>query len=162
MTAGRRRRIAPCCLSLRKCPPRPSTNLSCRTEPGLRCFTVMLNSRRISRISWVLSVANVLGGLALFVLARKVLLDLAALKPSLLLPTRLFLWVGPGGWLGFMLSSSALLLVSRTRFHQRWLNRGLTAASWIALSGAVTGVACFIEAAFFQPICTLGSSIAPQ
>ena len=71
---------------------------------------------------------------ALFVLARKVALDLVALQPSLLLPTQLFLWVGPWGWLAFMFSSSALLLVSHTRFRQHWLSRGVTAASWMALS----------------------------
>jgi|SRR6266850_365086 len=120
----------------------------------------MINNQRISRLSWVLSVAHLLCALALFVLARKVALDLVALQPSLLMPTRLFLWVSPSGWLAFMLSSSALLLVHQSRFRQRWLNRGVMAASWIALSGTVAGVACFVAAAFFQPICTLSSNIA--
>jgi len=120
----------------------------------------MLNIQRISRLSWVLSAANVLCGLALFVLARKVALDLLALQPSLLLPTRLFFWVGPWGWLAFMLASSALLLVSHTRFRQHWLTPGLTAASWMALSGEVVGVVCFVAVDFFQPICTLGCKIA--
>jgi hypothetical protein len=122
----------------------------------------MLNERRIKGFSWVLSVANALCGLALFVLARKVAFDLAALKPSLFLATRLFLWVGPWGWLAFMLSSSALMLVSHRRVRQHWLNRGLRVASWIALSVTVIGVACFAESAFFQPICTFGSSIATR
>ena len=116
--------------------------------------------QRISRLSWVLAAANVLCGLALFVLARQDALDLVALQPSLLPPTRLFLWVGPWGWLAFMLSSSALLLVRHTRFRQHWLTRGVTAASWMALSGEVVGVACFVAVDFFQPICTLTSKIA--
>ena len=103
----------------------------------------MLNNQRTSRFSCVLLAANALCGLAAFVLAREIALDLVALQPSLLLPTRLFLGVGPWGWLAFMLSSSALLLVSHASFRQHWLTRGVTAASWMALSGEVVGVACF-------------------
>jgi hypothetical protein len=121
----------------------------------------MIKNQHISRLSWVLSVVNVLCGLALFVLAREVALNLIALQPSLLLPTRLFLWVGPAGWLAFMLSSSALLLVSHTRFRQRWLSRGVKAASWMALSGEVVGIACLVGVGLFQPMCTLSSKIAP-
>jgi len=120
----------------------------------------MLNNQRISRFSRGLSTPNALCGLAVFVLARKIALILLALQPSLLLPTRLFLWVGPWGWLAFMLSSSALLLVSDTRFRQRWLTCGVTAASWMALGGEAVGVACFAAVDLFQPICTLSSKIA--
>ena len=120
----------------------------------------MLNNQRISRLSWVLSAANVLCGLALFVLARKIALDLVALKPSLLPPTQLFLWVGPWGWSASMLSFSTLLLVPHIRLHPAWLNPGVIAALWVTFSGAVIGVACLAAVVLYQPICVFSSNIA--
>jgi hypothetical protein len=115
----------------------------------------MLNNR----FSWVLSALYLLCGLDLFVLARKVALVFSDFHPPLLLPTRLLLWVGPWGWLTFMLSVSPLLLVRHIKFRPQWVNPGLIAALWIALSGAVTGVACLAAVVSFQPICVFSSNI---
>ena len=130
------------------------------TEPTLRCFTIMLNNQRISRLSWVLAAANLLCGLVLFVLARKIALVCPDLHPPLQLPTRLFLWIGPWGWSAFMLSFSALLLVRHVRFRPDWLNPGIIAARWLTFSGAVIGVACMATVVHYQPICVFSSNIA--
>jgi hypothetical protein len=122
----------------------------------------MLHNKRIRALSRILSVANGLCGLWLLVLARDFALDLAALKPHLLIPTRLFLWVGPWGWLAFMFSTSALMLVNLAKFRQDWINRGVTPALWFALSGEVVGIVCFAVMTFLQPICTLSSTIRPS
>lgn len=120
----------------------------------------MLNNQRISRLSWVLSAAYLVSGLVLFMLARKVSLVLSDLHPPLLLPTRLFLWVGPWGWSTFILSFSVLLLVRHVRFHTAWLNPGIITALWVTFTGAVIGVVCLVAAVLYQPICVFSSNIA--
>jgi hypothetical protein len=115
----------------------------------------MLNNR----FSWVLSAAYLLCGLILFMLARKVAPVFSYLHAPLLLPTRVFLLLGPWGWLAFMLSVAALLLVRQIKFRPRWLNPAVIAALWVALTGAVTGVACLAGVISFQPICVFSSKI---
>jgi hypothetical protein len=120
----------------------------------------MLTKQHISGLTWVLAAAYLLCGLMLFVLAREVALDISALHPPLLLPTRLFLWVGPWGWSAFMISFSALLLVRHIRFRSYWLHPGIMAALWVTFIGTLIGVACLTAVVFYQPICVLSSNIA--
>ena len=130
------------------------------TDPTPRCSKTMLNNQRISRLSWVLSAAYLLCGLILFMLGPKVALVFSDSHPPLLLPTRLFLWIGPRGWSTFTLSFSALLLVRNIRLHPASLNRGIIAALWVTFSGAVIGVACLAAVVLYQPICVFSSNIA--
>ena len=125
-------------------------------------FPIMLSHLRTDRLSWGLAAAYVHCGLLLFLLARKLALVLSALQPPLLLPTRLFLWVGPSGWLAIFLALSALLLARHIAFRQHWLNHGVTVALWAALSAAVVGVICLTVVVLLQPACVLRSTIAGQ
>jgi hypothetical protein len=130
------------------------------TEPRSRCFTIMLNNERIGRLSWILAGAYLLCGLILFFIGQRVALVVSALQPPLMLPTRLFLWVGPAGWLALMLSFAALMPARHIGFRVRWLHHGIPVALWVALSGVVVGVACLAVVILSQPICVFGSTLA--
>lgn len=95
----------------------------------------------------------------MFVLARYFAHILSDLRPSLLLPTRLFLWLGPTGWLTIMLLVAILLPAQQMSFRARRLDRALTVALAVALSVAAIGIVCLMVVGEFQPICDFSATL---
>ena len=103
---------------------------------------------------------SLLCGVMLFVIVRKVGLLYLELQPPLMLPTKVLLWVGPSGWLAFMVFLSALLVFPDFGVRSHFLKPGITVALWLAASGAFVAVACLAVVIFLQPICVLRSTIS--
>ena len=119
----------------------------------------MPTGHHIRGFRWILAGVSLLCGVMLFVIVRKVGLLYLELQPPLMLPTKVLLWVGPSGWLAFMVFLSALLVFRDFGVRSRFLKPGITVALWVAATGAQVAVACLAVVIFFQPICVFTSTI---
>jgi hypothetical protein len=120
----------------------------------------MFASQRIRRLSWVLAGAYLLCGVMGFVITQKVALVYSGLRPPLMLPTRVLLWVGPYGWVAVIVLLATLLILRDLRFHSHWVASGIKVALWMAMGGVFAAVACLVMVIYLQPICVFGSTIS--